>query len=186
MTKALPPRPDLEWLRKAAKQRLAEHRAADPGAKLHQAQLAVAREYGFASWRALKAHVDALSLDGQLVAATVDGRADLLGELLDKHPAKLHVTGRDWNRPLLHLAADAGHLACVEVLLQRGFDVMQRDKFDNAAALHWAGQGGHLAIVERLLEAGADRDGEGDLHELGVIGWATCFRQVHTPRCSGE
>jgi catechol 2,3-dioxygenase-like lactoylglutathione lyase family enzyme len=29
-----------------------------------------------------------------------------------------------------------------------------------------------------LIEAGADIDGEGDAHEIGVIGWATCFRHV--------
>ena len=57
---ALPANPDLDWLRKAAKKRLAELRARDPEARLHQAQLAVARDYGFASWRALKAHVDAI------------------------------------------------------------------------------------------------------------------------------
>jgi catechol 2,3-dioxygenase-like lactoylglutathione lyase family enzyme len=180
MTKALPPRPDLEWLRKAAKDQLAELRARDPAAKLHQAQLAIAGEYGFKSWRALKAHVDTLSLDGLIIGAVNRGDARALDGLLARHPAKLRVTGSDWNRPLLHLAADGGHLACVDILLQRGFDVMQRDKFDNATALHWAAQGGHLAIVARLLDAGADVDGEGDLHELGVIGWATCFRKVHT------
>ena len=39
MTKTLPSRPDLEWLRKSAKERLAEMRRRDPSAKLHQAQL---------------------------------------------------------------------------------------------------------------------------------------------------
>jgi ankyrin repeat protein len=58
---ALPASPDLDWLRKAAKRRLAELRAGDPRARLHQAQLAVARDYGFASWRALKAHIDAVA-----------------------------------------------------------------------------------------------------------------------------
>ena len=178
MTKTLPHRPDLAWLKKAAKERLAELRADDPGAKLHQAQLAIARDYGFPSWRALKVHVDGLSLDGQVIAAAVQGDAGLLAELLAAHPAKLHLTGSGWNRPLLHLAAEAGHLGCVDVLLRRGFEVTRRDKFDNATALHWAAQGGHVEVVERLLEAGADVDGEGDLHEVGAIGWATCFRDV--------
>ena len=60
MTKTLPSRPDLDWLKKSAKERLAELRAADPSAKLHQAQLDIAREYGFASWRALKEQVDSV------------------------------------------------------------------------------------------------------------------------------
>ena len=33
-------------------------------------------------------------------------------------------------------------------------------------------------MVKRLIEAGADIDGEGDEHEIGVIGWATCFKHV--------
>jgi catechol 2,3-dioxygenase-like lactoylglutathione lyase family enzyme len=178
MTKTLPSRPDLEWLRKAAKERLAELRARDPAAKLHRAQLAIAQEYGFKSWRALKAHVDTASLDGQIIAAAVAGHADKLAAFLDAHPAKLRITGGAWDRPLLHLAAEGGHLACVEVLLQRGLSASLRDGLDNATALHWAAQGGHFPVMERLLAVGADIDGEGDAHEVGVIGWATCFRDV--------
>src|SRR5262245_30712800 len=59
--RALPANPNLDWLKKAAKKRLAELRAGAPGAPLHQAQLAVARDYGFPSWRALKAHIDGIS-----------------------------------------------------------------------------------------------------------------------------
>ena len=61
MAKTLPAQPNLDWLKKSAKERLAELRIGEPAAKLHQAQLVIARDYGFASWRALKAHVDTLS-----------------------------------------------------------------------------------------------------------------------------
>ena len=57
--RALPARPSLEHLKNEAKQRLKVQRTTDPHAKLAGAQLALAREYGFASWRQLKAHVDA-------------------------------------------------------------------------------------------------------------------------------
>ena len=96
-----------------------------------------------------------------------------------QHPAKLRITGGAWNRPLLHLAAEGGHLACVELLLRaRASTSTCATACDNATALHWAAQGGHLPVMERLLAAGADIDGEGDSHEVGVIGWATCFRDV--------
>jgi len=179
MRKALPPQPNIDWLKKAAKEQLAELRASDPTAKLHQAQLAIAKHYGFASWRALKAQVDASSLDGQIIAATVAGMARELAKLLAANPRKLAVTGGQWNRPLLHLAAEQGHLDCVNVLLRLGFDPDKRDRLDRATALHWAASGGHLGVVERLLAAGVDIDGEGDAHEIGAIGWATCFREVH-------
>src|SRR5262249_35459634 len=42
------------------KKRLAELRANTPDARLHQAQLSIAHDYGFKSWRALKAHLDAI------------------------------------------------------------------------------------------------------------------------------
>ena len=49
---ALPANPDLDWLKKAAKKRLVELRVHASAAKLHQAQLAVANDYGFTSWGA--------------------------------------------------------------------------------------------------------------------------------------
>jgi ankyrin repeat protein len=181
MPKALPPQPHIDWLKKAAKEQLAALRTHDPSAKLHQAQLAVANDYGFPSWRALKARVDTLSLDGQIIAAAKDGRASDLDKLLAQHPRKITITGSQWNRPLLHIAAGEGHLDCVNVLLRRGgFDINTRDKLDNATALHWAAQFGTVDVVKRLIDAGADIDGEGDEHEIGAIGWATCFKQVRT------
>jgi uncharacterized glyoxalase superfamily protein PhnB len=140
--------------------------------------LGVANDYGFPSWRALNARVGALSLDGQIIAAAKDGRAGDLGKLLAQHPRRLALTGGQWNRPLLHIAAGEGHLDCVDVILRRGFDITTRDKFDNATALHWAAQFGAVEVVKRLIDAGADVDGEGDAHEIGVIGWATCFKHV--------
>jgi catechol 2,3-dioxygenase-like lactoylglutathione lyase family enzyme len=56
----LPARPSLEQLRKRAKERLAALRATDPAARLADAQLALARDHGFASWTKLVAHVSAL------------------------------------------------------------------------------------------------------------------------------
>jgi uncharacterized glyoxalase superfamily protein PhnB len=44
--------------------------------------------------------------------------------------------------------------------------------------LHWAASRGHLDIVKHLADAGADLDGAGDDHEIGVLGWATCFHEV--------
>lgn len=178
MSKKLPSRPDLAWLKKSAKERLDELRAIDPSAKLHQAQFDIARDYGFASWRALKEQVDSVSLDSEIIAATVGGHARELARLLDEHPRKISITGGQWNAPLLHLAAEAGQLECVELLMARGLDVNQRDRLDHATPLHWAAQGGHIDVVDRLLEAGADIDGSGDAHEAGVIGWATSFHNV--------
>ena len=61
MPQALPANPNLDWLKKTAKQRLVELRTSQPEAKLYEAQLALAHDYGFKSWRALKSHVDSIS-----------------------------------------------------------------------------------------------------------------------------
>ena len=54
----LPGRASLEYLKKVAKDRLRELRRADPQAKLAMALLAVARDYGFSSWRDLKGEIE--------------------------------------------------------------------------------------------------------------------------------
>jgi len=59
MSRQLPPRPNLEFLRKQAKERLDELRRQDPSAQLADAQHALAREYGFTSWPALTTSVEA-------------------------------------------------------------------------------------------------------------------------------
>jgi ankyrin repeat protein len=172
---SLPDRPHLDWLRKQAKHRLAALHESDPAAKLTDAQRAVAREYGFPSWRALKAHVDSLSIDGQLFDAAREGDVETLGRLLDQHPDRLHARLAPYEWSLLHVAAHKGHLALVDLLLLRGLDPNTREKGDNTYPMHWAAAAGHLDVVRRLAEAGGDVVGDGDDHALQVIGWATCW-----------
>jgi ankyrin repeat protein len=172
----LPDAPNLGWLRKQAKRRLDDLRKKNPAAKLADAQLVLARQYGFPSWRALKTHVDSLTLDGQLFDAAKKGDVGALTALLDKHPDKLYVRNQPYEHTLLHLAAFAGHLAAVNLLLERGLDVNVREKGDNTYAMHWAAAAGHLDIVRRLADAGGDVVGHGDDHELEVIGWATAWK----------
>ena len=63
MSLILPKRPSLDHLKKQAKDRLEQLQAEHPGAQLADAQHALAREYGFASWPKLKAHVEAAVAD---------------------------------------------------------------------------------------------------------------------------
>ena len=171
----LPENPSLDWLRKRAKHRLREMREASPAARLADAQLALAREHGFPSWRALKAHVDSLSADGRLFKAAESGDVATLAALLDEHPDRLHARQKPYEGTLLHAAASGGHLDAVDRLLRRGLDVNVREKGDNTCAMHWAAAAGHLDVVRRLADAGGDVVGCGDDHELEVIGWATCW-----------
>jgi ankyrin repeat protein len=171
----LPEKPNLEWLRKQAKHCLEELRETNRDAQLADAQFELAKQYGFSSWRALKAHIDSLTVEGQLFAAARNGDVGRLAALLDRHPDKLHAREAPYEWSLLHAAAHHGHLAAVDLLLRRGLDVNTREKGDNTYAMHWAAAGGHLDVVRRLAVAGGDVVGHGDDHELEVIGWATCW-----------
>src|SRR5947208_16704854 len=71
--RSLPLRANLEHLRNQAKQRLKAMRVQDPAARLSDAQLAVAREYGFASWRQLRATVHARERERAFAAAYTGG-----------------------------------------------------------------------------------------------------------------
>lgn len=169
----LPESPNLDWLRKQAKRRLNELRKVNPSAKLAEAQFDLAKQYGFSSWRSLKAHIDSLTIDGQLFEAARKGDVNTLTKLLDQHPAKLYAREQPYEWTLLHAAAHKGHLPIVDLLLKRGLDVNTREKGDNTYAMHWAAAAGHLDVVRRLGDAGGDVVGRGDDHELEVIGWAT-------------
>jgi ankyrin repeat protein len=77
----------------------------------------------------------------------------------------------------LHTAAQNGKADDVRSLLAQGADPSAREAGDNTSPLHWAVARGSLEIARMLLDAGADVHGLGDLHEQGVIGWATFFHE---------
>jgi ankyrin repeat protein len=171
----LPKRASLEYLKRRAKERLAELRMRDPQTKLAGAQLEIARELGFASWRALKTEIDAqrAPLVASFFAACKAGDVPALRALLDGEPAL--VAERSDGSTGLHVAV--GHVEAVRLLIARGADPNARDDSDNAYPLHRAGTGeSGLEVVRALLDAGGDVHGSGDAHRLEVIGWHTCFQ----------
>jgi ankyrin repeat protein len=69
----LPAAPSLEQLRKQAKELVRDRRGRGEPLRLSEAQLALAREYGFASWPRLKAYVERVAGNGpRLTHAFVD------------------------------------------------------------------------------------------------------------------
>jgi len=71
MSRVLPAQPNLDHLKKQAKELLREMEQRNPDSKLADAQHTIALEYGFASWPTLKAHVDSLSRPAGLAQASV-------------------------------------------------------------------------------------------------------------------
>jgi hypothetical protein len=92
---ALLARANLEHLRNEAKRHLKELRRENADAKLADAQLRVARRYGFASWRQLKTAVDRAWRDRVFEAARA-GDVHAVRRALDGgfHPGAADDTGR--------------------------------------------------------------------------------------------
>lgn len=155
---------------------------ADP--MLRHVQHALAVEYGFSGWSALKDALenhrnDRAATVTALLDAAVRGDATRVAQLLDADPGIVNerglLTGHTGLRTALHHAMSGSHEHVVEALLARGADPNIRDEGDNAMPLHFAAEREHLGIIRRLIEHGADPIGTGDHHELEVIGWATVF-----------
>lgn len=137
-TRGLPPQPNLEQLRKQAKDLLERYRAGDPAAvaevrqferkpdrskfALNDAQRVLARAYGFESWPKLKAFVDGANI------------------------AKLAEAVR------------SGDLAQTRVLLHARPELIGMDmsEGDEHRALHYAILRRDVEMVRLLMEAGAD------------------------------
>jgi hypothetical protein len=201
MPKQLPPRPNLEQLRKQAKSLLKGQQAANakalsrireshsrwrnlPNEKiaalpfaLADAQLAIAGEYGFASWARLQTHVktlEAASSTAEAIAKLRDaaGKGDTarLKALIDKHPKVIDERGGEGTRTALHHAVFGNSEAAVKLLLERGANPNIRCEGDHAYPLHFAVEKHRFPIIRLLVEHGADMIGESDYHELGVMG----------------
>src|ERR1700761_3850167 len=208
MSKQLPARPRLEQLRKQAKVLLKGHQSASPHVlkQIHElhprwknaddaeirdakflladAQLVIAREYGFESWVKLKAEVlrrqsaAAAELVEALRKAAGGGDLARIEELLDVHPEIIDEPGGPGVRTALHQAVFGGQEAAVRLLLERGANPNIRCEGDNAYPLHFAAEKNRVPIIHLLVEHGADTVGEGDYHELGVLGWGCAWEYI--------
>jgi ankyrin repeat protein len=81
-------------------------------------------------------------------------------------------------RTALHQAVFGNSEAAAKLLLERGANPNIRCEGDNAYPLHFAVEKNRFPIIRLLVEHGADTVGEGDYHELGVIGWATAWEYI--------
>jgi ankyrin repeat protein len=159
--RSLPVRPDLEQLRRQAKELLAAVRAGEPGAlaelarhhkkpvaastaRLAQAQHALARRYGVASWPRL---VLACRLTDAIWRDDVEAVRALIGAqraLLDEDARG--VPG-NWGPPLSY-AANLGRWRILELLLRLGAKDLDH-------ALERAVLQGEVAVAGELLKNGA-------------------------------
>jgi hypothetical protein len=136
----LPSRPSLEYLRKLAKDRLPDLRRSNPHAQLADALLAVARDHGFSSWRALKAEIDRRhgDLGFRWFEAVTRGDTDTVRALLREDPSLLHARQSRHDQTALHIAASAGNVDIVRVLLDAGADPNDAGDDARIGVIGWA------------------------------------------------
>lgn len=164
--KALPERPDLDHLRGQAKTLLDALREADAGAverakrvlahrgeawQLADAQFVIAREYGFASWPKLAAHVEATRTNADareritnaFKAAVETGDVETLKTLFERDPSSCELV----DAPIFSFGARAvarvkKNAALLDLLLANGADI-------NLKSDWWAGPWGVLETADR-------------------------------------
>ena len=137
-TRALREHPDLDQLKRQAKELLkafiagdaqaiaevnARYRDADPAVfALHDAQLVLARAYGFESWPKLKAYVDGVTVT-RLVEAVRAGEIARVRAMLKARPELVNMDMSENNEHrALHYAVLARSPEMVRFLMQHGAD----------------------------------------------------------------
>ena len=167
MPEPLPERASLDWLKKTAKQNLRRLRTDNPAAKLADAQRELARSYGFASWRALKTHVDRtqeMPPDEAEIAAFLlavgDGEIETVRAALAARPALANAIGPHpyWGgRPQpLHVAIETKRRDLFDLLIDAGADVNGRNQdYDLWSPLMLTFSRDREDMRETLLQLGA-------------------------------
>jgi ankyrin repeat protein len=187
MPKSLPVRPDLDWLRKTAKQRLAEFRKTRADAKLYEAQLALAREYGFPSWRALKARVDALVPDTGRAHVFAAARAGDVETVRKAFADGFDPYAIDGDGRTIHQIAKEARLEAIEMLarLAHERETRPREAMVALAAIIDAAQNGDVDALRQRLDTHPELidalGGEGfqkaaPLHLAALNNQAACMR----------
>jgi len=157
LSESIPERADIRQLRIQAKELL---RTLSAGSKLADAQLLIARKYGFDSWPKLVDKIETPALIEKLRKAIEDGDADGLEKLLKTKPVlRKHLDDPMFSfdsQPVLRASHHPAAATLLPILVRYGANPNVRSKW-------WAG--GFSALdhakgktVEVLLELGAKFD----------------------------
>jgi len=154
----LPDRPNLRHLKDQAKHLLKTGNTRT----LSDAQLQIARQYGFPSWPKLKAHVDSLEEAGKLKDAIDLNNLPLVQSMMLRNPA-LHKAplGYAKDGPFTWVAEcrvprvppDRTRLAIAKWMIENGSDVHQGG---DAPLMRAALNSERIPMMELLLAHGAD------------------------------
>lgn len=197
MSLSLPSRPDLSQLKKQAKdllralksgesaawRRFQEHHprgataSSRPAAALSDAQLVLARDYGFPSWPALVKHIESLpqtpfNPPAELHAAFVADDAARVREILQNHPELRAAVDQPVGPFGTPAVTQAKSQAMLEVLLDAGANI-------NARSQWWAGGFGLLDGADpALADFAIKRGAKVDVHAAARLGRIELLREL--------
>jgi ankyrin repeat protein len=169
-TRKLPVAPDLAQLKHQAKELLKAFRAGDPAVRsevatffrdadpetfaLHDAQLALARSYGYDSWPKLKAVVDGVTVQRLLEAVRANDAAAVTSVLKIRPELVNAVEGNNYEYTALHHAVIARNAEMVRTLMRLGADARMGiyPNTDATSAMTIAGERGYDDMLAILRE----------------------------------
>jgi len=171
MSRSLPPHPNLDHLKKQAKDLLHDLKQRNPALKLADAQHTLAREYGFASWPKLKAYVES-----QPRPITPDAVPEKANPFVGMWTANLSSSKRhpsnQFQSATLQFTVDGDSVTITDVVV----DDSGREEHGKNTILvdgneHPSENGKGYALVarwrgSRVLETIAEKNGQ-------VVGWGT-------------
>jgi len=161
MNKLLPENASFEHLKTQAKALLAALKSKDPAAlerisglpavepyRLADAQLTIAREYGFTSWSKLKRHVVGYAdRRAAFFAAIKAGDRPRVAEIVSEDPAIVRAKDpTDFGAVPITVAANRNDLPMIDLLLEVGADIDARSDW-------WAGGFGALDLASEEASA---------------------------------
>jgi hypothetical protein len=160
MSRELPPQPNLEFLRKQAKELLDALQTEDGSAQLADAQHKLAREYGFASWPQLKTHVELVLRPAAIVAANGNPFAGTWIVNVSKsarHPDNLFQTAT------LHFEIRGTDITITDVVVDESGGQTQTTNTIHADGVEYPSEYGYAMTARwrspRALEWEATKDG---------------------------
>jgi hypothetical protein len=173
MSRNLPSQPNLEHLKKQAKDLLQDLKRKNPALKLADAQHALAREYGFASWPKLKVHVESLPRPVPS-ATTLDALPKKEGPFVGKWTANLSKSkrhpGNQFQSAMLEFVVAGDKVTIIDTVVdasgreEHGKNTILADGNEHTSEE----RNGYVLMARwhgpRIIETVAKKDGQ-------VVGW---------------
>lgn len=174
MSRNLPAHPNLEHLKKQAKELLRELKQQNPALKLADAQHSLAREYGFASWPKLKAYVESLPLvvepvELQPVVAS-EKPNPFVGQWMANLAKSKRHPGRQFQSAMMEFSVEGNNVTLTDIVVEESG---QQSKSQSTIPVdgneHLLENGNGNAFIAKwrgphTFEVVAKKDGE-------IVGW---------------